>query len=79
MKNRLSFLLLSFVILFLFSCNMYVPFDMTENTYVRGNRIYFMCSRRINDITYTYYDTETKSQGDVVRVTFDDVINTVRE
>ncbi len=57
----------------------FLPFDMTENTYVRGNRIYFMCSRKINDITYTYYDTETKSQGDVVRVTFDDVINTVKE
>ncbi len=53
----------------------FLPFDMTENTYVRGNRIYFMCSRNRSDITYTYYDTVTRKQGDVVRISAESIIS----
>ena len=45
-----------------------IPFDMTENVYVRGSRIYFMRSRNLCNITYTYYDTETGEVGEVVPV-----------
>ena len=53
----------------------YLDFDLTENSYVRGNRIYFMSSRNSSDITYTYYDTVTKQQGEVVRVSAEQIIN----
>lgn len=40
-----------------------IPFDMTDCTYVRGNRIYFMNSRSLSNPKYTYYDTETNETG----------------
>ena len=52
----------------------YISYDMTENTYVRGNRIYFMCSRDTADITYTYYDTEKKEQGPITRISAEQII-----
>ena len=52
----------------------YISYDMTENTYVRGNRIYFMCSRDTADITYTYYDTEKKELGPITRVSAEQII-----
>ena len=52
----------------------FTTFDMTENTYVRGNRIYFMCSRDTADITYTYYDTEKKEQGPITRISAEQII-----
>ena len=53
----------------------YLPFDFTDNSYVRGDKIYFMNSRNSSDITYTYYDTVTKQQGNVVRVSAEQIIN----
>lgn len=38
-----------------------IAFDATENCWVRGSRIYFMCSRDHNNVGYSYYDTETKT------------------
>ncbi len=52
----------------------FTTFDLTENTYVRGNRIYFMCSRNTSDIRYTYYDTVAKEQGPITRVSAEQII-----
>ena len=52
----------------------HLPFDMTDNVYVRGDRMYFMRSRNPSDITYTYYDTVTKKQGPVIRVSAEQII-----
>lgn len=51
-----------------------IPFDMTDNTYVRGSRIYFMNSRSLSHPSYTYYDTETKSQGPVYSISDSEII-----
>ena len=52
----------------------FIPFDLTDNVYVRGDRMYFMRSRNPSDITYTYYDTVTKTQGPVIRVSAEQII-----
>ena len=49
-------------------------FDYTENVWVRGSRIYFMSSRNPNNCYYTWYDTETKQQGEVFNLNFEDII-----
>ena len=51
-----------------------IPFDMTDNTYVRGSRIYFMNSRSLSHPSYTYYDTETKTQGPVYSISDSEII-----
>lgn len=50
-------------------------FDMTENVYVRGTKIYFMNSRNTSDIFYTYYDVASGEQGKVVEVSVESILN----
>ena len=52
-----------------------LDFDMTENVYVRGNRIYFMNSRNISDITFVWYDVPTGEVGPKKRICVSDFIN----
>jgi hypothetical protein len=52
-----------------------LDFDMTENIYVRGNRIYFMNSRNISDITFVWYDVPTGEIGPEKRICVSDFIN----
>jgi hypothetical protein len=50
-------------------------FDFTENVYVRGNRLYLMSTRRVNDVYYTWYDFETQEQGEIINVKYENVIS----
>ncbi len=50
-------------------------FDMTENVYARGTKIYFMNSRNTSDIFYTYYDVASGEQGKVVEVSVENILN----
>lgn len=50
-------------------------FDMTENVYVRGTKIYFMNSRNTSDIFYTYYDVANGEKGKVVEVSVESILN----
>ena len=52
-----------------------LDFDMTENIYVRGNRIYFMNSRNISDIKFVWYDVSTGEIGPEKRICVSDFIN----
>lgn len=54
----------------------FIPFEMTEKSFVRGDRIYFMNSINTSELSYTCYDTVTKQQGKVVRFSAEQIINT---
>lgn len=49
-------------------------FDSTESMYMRGSRLYMMCSRCVEDVKYMYYDFATGEEGPVQRITYEDVI-----
>ena len=55
--------------------NVELIFDMTENVYVRGTKIYFMNSRNPSDIFYTYYDVASGEQGKVIEVSVESILN----
>lgn len=51
-----------------------IDYDFTENFYLRGNRIYFMSSRNINNISYMYYDISTGKTSGITQIRYEDVI-----
>lgn len=55
--------------------NVELIFDMTENVYVRGTKIYFMNSRNPSDIFYTYYDVVSGEQGKVIEISVESILN----
>lgn len=54
-----------------------LAFDMTENVYVRGTKIYLMNSRNPSDIKYTYYDVSTGETGDVFGVSVQSILDSL--
>ncbi len=49
-------------------------FDMTETVYSRGNRIYFLNSRNLQNFICTYYDTETGKWGEEFSITQEEIL-----
>ena len=48
--------------------------DFTETVYSRGNRIYFLNSRNIQNFICTYYDTETGEWGEEFSITQEEIL-----
>ncbi len=51
-----------------------IYFDLTENVWLRGSKIYLMCSRHISDVSYMYVDIESKIISEQFRLRYKDIL-----
>lgn len=51
-----------------------IEFDLTENVWLRGSRLYVMSSRNTSNVKFMYIDLETKEQSHIFNLKYDDII-----
>lgn len=57
----------------------FINFEMTENIWVKDSKVYFMNSRKINDVSFMYYDLETNHASEVFNLKYDEIISSVHK
>lgn len=53
----------------------YINFDFTETIWLKDSKIYFMCSRDISNVSYMYFDLETKQQSEIFYLSYDKIVS----
>lgn len=51
-----------------------IEFDLTENVWLRGSRLYVMSSRNTSNVKFMYIDLETKEQSRIFNLKYEDII-----
>ena len=51
-----------------------INFDLTQNIYTRNNKVYFLSSRDVCNISYLYYDFSTGEIGQTINIRFEDLM-----